>query len=364
MLPAGQLRVFEKIREREMLVVVATNVAETSLTIPGIKYVVDTGREKVKKYNSQNGMETYEVQWISKASATQRAGRAGRTGPGHCYCLYSSAVFNNIFPQFPVAEISKIPVEGVVLFMKSMGIDKSKYGEFPMVSIHCYSWKRRPCGKLYVLAGQTVSKHVRVGRSLLDRDKMVNAAKYHACMVEETEFLHQRSSVAHSAPEFLVYSELVQTKRPYMHGVTSVEPAWLPQYAGSLCNFSAPLTDPKPFYQCKSDQVFCWVKPTFGPHLWELPLHHLVIKNNDLRQNRPAFKAGGIGPKTSRESSKEGFHDQFDKLWECMMKFIRNSRNFPPKKQGKQSSKSMAANRARKHDLHYEASRIGSPAYH
>ncbi|PSS14702.1 ATP-dependent RNA helicase [Actinidia chinensis var. chinensis] len=125
MLPASaQLRVFEEIKEGERLVVVATNVAETSLTIPGIKYVVDTGREKVKNYNSSNGMETYEIQWISKASAAQRAGRAGRTGPGHCYRLYSSSVFNNIFLDFSSAEISKIPVDGVVLLMKSIGVHK------------------------------------------------------------------------------------------------------------------------------------------------------------------------------------------------------------------------------------------------
>ncbi|KAL0459722.1 UNVERIFIED_CONTAM: ATP-dependent RNA helicase DEAH13 [Sesamum latifolium] len=128
MLPASsQLRVFEEVREGERLVVVATNVAETSLTIPGIKYVVDTGREKVKNYNSSNGMETYEIQWISKASASQRAGRAGRTGPGHCYRLYSSAVFNNLFPDFSSAEISKVPVDGVVLLMKSMNIGKASY---------------------------------------------------------------------------------------------------------------------------------------------------------------------------------------------------------------------------------------------
>lgn len=125
MLPAAaQLQVFQEVKEGERLVIVATNVAETSLTIPGIKYVVDTGREKVKNYNSSNGMETYEIQWISKASAAQRAGRAGRTGPGHCYRLYSSAVFHNIFPDFALAEISKIPVDGIVLLMKSIGIDK------------------------------------------------------------------------------------------------------------------------------------------------------------------------------------------------------------------------------------------------
>lgn len=125
MLPAAaQLRVFEKVGEGERLVVVATNVAETSLTIPGIKYVVDTGREKVKNYDPSNGMETYEIQWISKASAAQRAGRSGRTGPGHCYRLYSSAAFNNEFPEHSPAEVEKVPVHGVVLLLKSMHIKK------------------------------------------------------------------------------------------------------------------------------------------------------------------------------------------------------------------------------------------------
>ncbi|XP_050236617.1 ATP-dependent RNA helicase DEAH13 [Mercurialis annua] len=126
-----QLRVFEKINEEERLVVVATNVAETSLTIPGIKYVIDTGREKVKNYNPLNGMETYDIQWISKASAAQRAGRAGRTGPGHCYRLYSSACFNNTLPDFSCAEISKMPVENVVLILKSMKISKVENFPFP-----------------------------------------------------------------------------------------------------------------------------------------------------------------------------------------------------------------------------------------
>ncbi|KAG2301515.1 hypothetical protein Bca52824_030166 [Brassica carinata] len=66
--PAAQLRVFEEVEEGERLVVVATNVAETSLTIPGIKYVVDTGRAKAKSFDIKTGMETYEVDWISQAS--------------------------------------------------------------------------------------------------------------------------------------------------------------------------------------------------------------------------------------------------------------------------------------------------------
>lgn len=67
------------------LCVVATNVAETSLTIPGIKYVVDCGRVKKRYYDEVTGVSSFKVTWISQASANQRAGRAGRTEPGHSY---------------------------------------------------------------------------------------------------------------------------------------------------------------------------------------------------------------------------------------------------------------------------------------
>lgn len=109
-----QLRVFQPPPERSRLCVVATNVAETSLTIPGIKYVVDCGRVKERVYDKGTGVESYQIGWISKASAAQRAGRAGRTGPGHCYRLYSSAVFERDFPQFSEPEILKYPIEGII----------------------------------------------------------------------------------------------------------------------------------------------------------------------------------------------------------------------------------------------------------
>ncbi|KAL7168718.1 hypothetical protein ACSBR2_039044 [Camellia fascicularis] len=457
MLPASaQLRVFEEIKKGDRLVVVATNVAETSLTIPGIKYVVDTGREKVKNYNSSNGMETFEVQWISKPSAAQRAGRAGRTGPGHCYRLYSSAVFNNIFPDFSSAEISKIPVDGIVLLMKSLGIDKvsnfpfptppevtalfeaerclkalealdskgrltslgKAMAQYPMSPRHSrmlltviqimgkvkiyrranlvlgyalaaaaalslpnpfvmqfegshtdtdglkkdesgsidskkrtdkeaklrkkklkesakvsrakfsnlssdaltityalqcfelsgnsvefcddnalhlktmeemsklrkqllqlvfnqsfcglqqeFSWTHgtvedvecawRVSSDKYPLllneeellgqaicAGWADRVAKRVRRVLAsEADIKVNASRYQACMVKEPVFLHRWSSVAKSAPEFLVYN-------------------------------------PKPYYDPLTDQVFCWVIPTFGPHLWQFPLHGIPIKDD------------------------------------------------------------------------------------
>jgi ATP-dependent RNA helicase DHX37/DHR1 len=108
-----QLKVFAPPPEGTRLCVVATNVAETSLTIPGIKYVVDCGLVKERVYDRRAGIESFQIQWISKASAAQRAGRAGRTGPGHCYRLYSSAVFERDFPQFSDPEILKYPIEGI-----------------------------------------------------------------------------------------------------------------------------------------------------------------------------------------------------------------------------------------------------------
>jgi ATP-dependent RNA helicase DHX37/DHR1 len=110
---AEQLRVFNDPPEGSRLCVVATNVAETSLTIPGIRYVVDAGKVKERVYNKQSGVESFEIGWVSKASAAQRAGRAGRTGPGHCYRLYSSTVFERDFPEFSGPEILKFPIEGI-----------------------------------------------------------------------------------------------------------------------------------------------------------------------------------------------------------------------------------------------------------
>ncbi|KZF21350.1 P-loop containing nucleoside triphosphate hydrolase protein [Xylona heveae TC161] len=126
-----QLRVFETPPEGSRLIVLATNVAETSLTIPGVKYVFDCGRSKEKKYDRATGVQSFEIGWISKASASQRAGRAGRTGPGHCYRLYSSAVFERDFDEYAEPEILRMPIEGVVLQLKSMELSNVINFPFP-----------------------------------------------------------------------------------------------------------------------------------------------------------------------------------------------------------------------------------------
>lgn len=126
-----QMKVFQDPPGGSRVCIVATNVAETSLTIPGIRYVVDCGRAKERKYNEETGVQSFEIDWVSKASADQRAGRAGRTGPGHCYRLFSSAVYEDFFLPFGKPEILRMPVESVVLNMKSMGIDKIVNFPFP-----------------------------------------------------------------------------------------------------------------------------------------------------------------------------------------------------------------------------------------
>lgn len=126
---AQQMKVFQAVPDGSRLIVLATNVAETSLTIPGIRYVFDCGRSKSKQYDPNCGVQTFKVGWISKASAAQRAGRAGRTGPGHCYRLYSSAVYERDFASSAVPDILCLPVENVALLIKS--VDFPNVANFP-----------------------------------------------------------------------------------------------------------------------------------------------------------------------------------------------------------------------------------------
>ena len=82
-------------------------------------------------YSDSAAVSRFELEWVSQASADQRAGRAGRVGPGHCYRLYSSSVFANVFTRFATPEIRRAPVEGLVLQMKAMGIARVTTFPFP-----------------------------------------------------------------------------------------------------------------------------------------------------------------------------------------------------------------------------------------
>ena len=104
-------------------VIVATNIAETSLTIDGIVYVVDPGLSKQKVYNPRLRIESLLVSPISRASAKQRAGRAGRTRPGKCYRLFTERSFNKDLEENGYPEIQRSNLASVVLNLKKLGID-------------------------------------------------------------------------------------------------------------------------------------------------------------------------------------------------------------------------------------------------
>ncbi|MCF8150408.1 MAG: ATP-dependent RNA helicase HrpA [Burkholderiaceae bacterium] len=112
-----QARVFSAHQGRR--VVLATNVAETSLTVPGIRYVIDSGLARVKRYSHRNKVEQLQVEPISRAAASQRAGRCGRVSAGICFKLYDEEDFNKR-PAYTEPEILRSSLAGVILRMKSL----------------------------------------------------------------------------------------------------------------------------------------------------------------------------------------------------------------------------------------------------
>ncbi|KAL6558600.1 Pre-mRNA-splicing factor ATP-dependent RNA helicase DEAH1 [Orobanche minor] len=118
-----QAKIFEPTPEGARKVILATNIAETSLTIDGIKYVIDPGFSKMKSYNPRTGMESLLVTPISKASANQRAGRSGRTGPGKCFRLFTAFNYYHDLDDNTVPEIQRTNLANVVLTLKSLGIN-------------------------------------------------------------------------------------------------------------------------------------------------------------------------------------------------------------------------------------------------
>eukprot|EP00163_Fabomonas_tropica_P026401 TRINITY_DN4829_c0_g2_i2.p1 TRINITY_DN4829_c0_g2~~TRINITY_DN4829_c0_g2_i2.p1 ORF type:complete len:1239 (-),score=210.12 TRINITY_DN4829_c0_g2_i2:67-3783(-) len=465
--PNEQLKAFQPPPPGHRLVVVATNVAETSITVPGVKYVVDCGLQKTRSFRRGNGLSKFEVTWVSKASANQRQGRAGRVSAGHCYRLYSSAVFDNQFPSFSEPEILRIPIEGMVLQVKSMGI--SDLLEFPFPTPPDRSGLRQALRTLHNLGAVTsgaaggitklgsamalfpiaprfakmltlgeqagcmpyviaivailsvhepflresqlshmiqapvdgeddgdeggvqqarsrllgrarkshqawanahsdilttlravgayeyekdkeffckdkflsskVMKEIRQLRLQLsdivawatketelevategsdhsrrdsfmsklklkpptaDQEHMlrqvtaagfidqvarrrppgddVQPGEYQGMYTDEPLFLHPTSVLFQTQPEFVVYSEVIETSKAFMRGVTEISPAWLTSLAGAanlVGSVARPLDDPEPRYRKSADDVIAYASPTFGPRGWTLPLQKI-----------------------------------------------------------------------------------------
>eukprot|EP00118_Oscarella_pearsei_P017047 m.167663 g.167663 ORF g.167663 m.167663 type:complete len:1188 (+) comp38938_c0_seq1:44-3607(+) len=117
-----QARIFQKAPDGVRKCVVATNIAETSLTVDGIIYVVDAGFCKLKVFNPRIGMDALQIYPISQANADQRSGRAGRTGPGQCFRLYTERCYKEELLYSTVPEIQRTNLSNVVLLLKSLGV--------------------------------------------------------------------------------------------------------------------------------------------------------------------------------------------------------------------------------------------------
>lgn len=110
--------------------IVSTNIAETSITIDGIRFVADSGKVKEMSYDAVSKMQRLKEFWISKASAEQRKGRAGRTGPGVCYRLYSEEEYQAL-EKYSTPELQRVPLDSLLLQMVSMGLPDSR--KFPFI---------------------------------------------------------------------------------------------------------------------------------------------------------------------------------------------------------------------------------------
>ena len=123
-------RIFEPAPVGSRKVVIATNIAETSLTIDGIYYVVDPGFVKQSSYDGKLGMDRLQITPISQAQARQRSGRAGRTGPGKCFRLYTEAAFQNEMLPTTIPEIQRQNLSTTILMLKAMGINDLLHFDF------------------------------------------------------------------------------------------------------------------------------------------------------------------------------------------------------------------------------------------
>ena len=124
-----QIKIFEP--SDKIRIIVATNIAETSITVPGVKYVIDSGRINDVRFNPNRGVEERKIVFHSKAGVTQRAGRAGRLAPGKCFRIYTEEDFQKM-PASTEPEILKIPLTHVALYILNLGYEDPL--EFPFIT--------------------------------------------------------------------------------------------------------------------------------------------------------------------------------------------------------------------------------------
>ncbi|GAB2214360.1 hypothetical protein Droror1_Dr00018703 [Drosera rotundifolia] len=149
--PEMQMRVFSPAPPNCRRFIVATNIAETSLTVDGVVYVIDSGYVKQRQYNPSTGMYSLEVVPISRVQADQRKGRAGRTRPGKCYRLYTAAVYKEELLDATVPEILRSSLAGSVLYLKSLNLPDMDILQFDYLDPPSYESLQDALRQLYLI---------------------------------------------------------------------------------------------------------------------------------------------------------------------------------------------------------------------
>ncbi|KAF1988287.1 P-loop containing nucleoside triphosphate hydrolase protein [Aulographum hederae CBS 113979] len=119
---ASQQKIFQRTPPKTRKVIISTNIAETSVTVPGVRYVVDSGKAKIKQFSNRLGLDSLLVKPISQSSATQRKGRAGREAAGQCYRLYTETSYTEM-QKASTPEILRCDLSSAILTMKARGIN-------------------------------------------------------------------------------------------------------------------------------------------------------------------------------------------------------------------------------------------------
>lgn len=184
-----QAKIFEPTPRGARKVVLATNIAETSVTIDGIIYVIDPGFVKENVYNARTQMESLVVTPCSRASAGQRAGRAGRTAPGKCFRLYTKWAYHNELDESTLPEIQRTNLDGVVLLLKALGINDLL--NFPFMSPPSSDSLVSALSGLYGLGAlNSEGAMSRLGRRMAElplrayESRAILAAEAHGCVSE------------------------------------------------------------------------------------------------------------------------------------------------------------------------------------
>ena len=148
-------------------VILATNIAETSLTIEGVRTVIDSGRARVAGYDPERGLDKLELKWISKASAAQRAGRAGRTAPGRCVRLWSER-HHHALEDYELPEVKRVDLAGTVLALHAWGADDPRaFGWYDPPPEETLAGAERLLAMLGALTSDTGGKITPLGQRIM-----------------------------------------------------------------------------------------------------------------------------------------------------------------------------------------------------